>query len=104
MATEHQAAQEVAVPKNFGQYLRNLGPGYVVWDKAGEIEFVSPGRGAVTASFELTQDVLDELRTAADGGAKVLRWFSTDIVADDGTVVARVRKQLYVREKRPGTR
>lgn len=81
--------------------LRNLGPGYVVWDKAGEIEFVSPGRTAVTASFRLTQDVVDELRAAAEGGARVLRWFSTDVVADDGTVVARVRKQLYVREKRP---
>lgn len=84
--------------------LRNLGPGYVVWDKAGEIEFVSPGRSSVTATFDLTEEVLDELRTAAEGGAKVLRWFTTDVVADDGTVVARVRKQLYVREKRPGTR
>ncbi|GAA5168396.1 DUF4442 domain-containing protein [Ornithinimicrobium tianjinense] len=81
--------------------LRHLGPGYVVWDKAAEIEFVSPGRTSVTATFELTDEVLDELREAAVGGAKVLRWFSTDVVADDGTVVARVRKQIYVREARP---
>lgn len=27
-------------------------------------------------------------------------WFENDVVADDGTVVARVRKQLYVRRKR----
>ena len=80
--------------------LRNLGPGYVVWDRAAEIEFLSPGRSSVTATFELTEEVLDELRRDAAGGAKVLRWFSTDVVADDGTVVARVRKQLYVREKR----
>ncbi|AXH98016.1 DUF4442 domain-containing protein [Ornithinimicrobium avium] len=81
--------------------LRNLGPDYVVWDRAAQIEFVAPGRGRLTATFGLTEDVLDELREAAAGGAKVLRWFSTDVVADDGTVVARVRKQLYVREKRP---
>lgn len=80
--------------------MRNLGGGYVVWDKAAEVEFVSPGRSSVTATFELTDEVLDELRAAAEGGAKVLRWFSTDVVADDGTVVARVRKQIYVREKR----
>lgn len=80
--------------------LRNLGPGYVVWDKAAQVEFVSPGRSSVTATFDLTDEVLDELRAAAADGAKVLRWFETDVVTDDGTVVARVRKQLYVRRKR----
>ncbi|MFX0538538.1 DUF4442 domain-containing protein [Ornithinimicrobium sp. Y1847] len=80
--------------------LRNLGPEYVVWDKAAEIEFVSPGRSSVTATFDLTDEHLDELREAAAGGEKVLRWFENDVVADDGTVVARVRKQIYVRRKR----
>ena len=80
--------------------LRNLGPDYVVWDKAAEIEFVAPGRTSATATFELTEEVLDELREAAQGGAKVLRWFETDVVGTDGTVIATVRKQLYVREKR----
>jgi hypothetical protein len=28
-----------------------------------------------------------------------LRWFDTDVVDADGEVVARVRKQLYVRRK-----
>lgn len=82
--------------------LRGLGPGYVVWDKAAEVEFVSPGRTSVTATFSLTEDVLAELRAEAAGGAKVLRWFETDVVADDGTVVARVRKQLYVRRAPAG--
>jgi len=30
----------------------------------------------------------------------VLRWFECEIVAADGTVVARVRKQVYIRRKR----
>lgn len=77
--------------------MRALGPGYVVWDKAGEIEFVSPGRTDVTAEFVLDAAVVEEVRTAADSGEKVLRWFPVDVVAPDGTVVARVRKQLYVR-------
>ena len=54
----------------------------------------------MSTTFELTGDDLDELRGAAQGGAKVLRWFENEVVAKDGTVVARVRKQLYVREKR----
>ena len=81
--------------------LQCLGPDYFVWDKAGEIEFVKPGRGVVHALFELDDAVLDELRAAAAGGDKVLRWFDADIVDEQGEVVARTRKQLYVRRK-PG--
>ncbi len=80
--------------------MRNLGPGYVVWDKAAEIEFIRPARTAVTARFDLTDEVLAELRVEADGGTRVLRWFTTDITSDDGTLVARARKQLHIRQAR----
>lgn len=81
--------------------LRALGGGYVVWDKAGAIEFVRPGRGTVRTRFQLDDAVLDELRQATADGGKYLRWFETDVVDADGAVVARVRKQLHVRRKRP---
>ncbi|HEY1070312.1 MAG TPA: DUF4442 domain-containing protein [Thermomonas sp.] len=81
--------------------LHHLGRDHVVWDKAGEIEFVKPGRGVVRADFALDAATLDALRTGAAGGAKVLRWFENEVVDADGDVVARVRKQLYVRRK-PG--
>ena len=79
--------------------LQCLGPDYMVWDKAGEIEFVKPGRGTVHAVFELDDAVLDELRAAAANGEKVLRWFEADVTDNAGEVVARTRKQLYVRRK-----
>ena len=50
-----------------------------VWDKAGEIEFVKPGRGTVHADFRLDDAVLDELRAATASGDKDLRWFETDV-------------------------
>lgn len=80
--------------------MRRLGPDFVVWDVAGEIDFVAPGRTAVHAEFVVTQEQVDEIRDAAAGGDKVLRWFSTDLTDDAGEVVARVRKQIYVRRKR----
>jgi acyl-coenzyme A thioesterase PaaI-like protein len=80
--------------------MQSLGRDYIVWDKAGEIEFVKPGRGTVHARFHLDAATLDELRDAAARGEKVLRWFETDVVDREGDVVARVRKQLYVRRKR----
>ncbi|KFN41419.1 DUF4442 domain-containing protein [Arenimonas oryziterrae] len=81
--------------------MRNLGPGYLVWDKAAEIEFVKPGRGTVWAEFRLEDAVMEEIRAATEGGDKLLRWFDTEVRDAGGDVVARVRKQVYVRRKRP---
>ena len=81
--------------------LSALGRDYIVWDKMGTIEFVKPGRGTVHAEFALDEQVLEQLRAATAGGDKTLHWFDTDVIDADGEVVARVRKQLYVRRK-PG--
>jgi len=79
--------------------MHQLGGDYLVWDKAGAIDFVAPGRGDVYAHFQLQPGVIDELRAAAADGSKVLRWFETEVTTADGEVIARVRKQLYVRLK-----
>lgn len=79
-----------------------LGRDYIVWDKAGAIDFVAPGREDVFAEFLLDEAALDELRAATANGEKYLRWFEVDIRTAKGEVVARVRKQLHVRRKRPG--
>ncbi len=81
--------------------LHALGDGYIVWDKAATIEFQKPGRGTVRAEFVLDDAMLDELRAAAADGGKVLRWFDAPVRDASGDVVAMVRKQLYVRRKRP---
>jgi len=80
--------------------LHALGRDYTVWDQRGEIEFVAPGRSAVTTEMRLEQRDVDEVRAAAASGEKVLRWFESEVVGADGTVVARVRKQVYIRRKR----
>ncbi len=78
-----------------------LGKGYVVWDREGAIEFLKPGRGTVRAIFALHDEVLDDIRAATADGQKDLRWFETEVLDGDGEVVARVRKKLYVRRKKP---
>ncbi len=52
--------------------LQNLGDDYVVWDKAANIEFVSPGKGRVYADFTITEQLLDEIRQHTAGGDKYL--------------------------------
>jgi acyl-coenzyme A thioesterase PaaI-like protein len=76
-----------------------LGNDYLVWDKAAEIEFVKPGKGTVCAEFNVEDSALAEIRAAAASGEKFLKWFPVDVTDAQGDVVARVRKQIYVRLK-----
>ncbi|WP_454829894.1 DUF4442 domain-containing protein [Pseudoxanthomonas wuyuanensis] len=77
----------------------SLGRDYYVWDKAAEIEFVKPGKGTVHAEFRLDEVILDEIRADAANGQKHLRWMPVDVFNTQHEVVARVRKQIYVRLK-----
>ena len=79
--------------------LRNLGKDYIVWDKRSEIEYVSPGKGTVYAEFNLVDGELDEIRREVASQGKYLKWFEIDIKSADGTVVAIVKKQIYIRKK-----
>lgn len=81
--------------------MQRLGHDYIVWDRAAQIDFIAPGREDVEAHFVLPDAAVEEVRAAAAGGDKVLRWFSVDVVGASGLLVARVRKELYVRRKRP---
>ncbi len=83
--------------------MRALGRDYIVWDKAAEIVFVAPGRGRVTAQFRIEPATLDAIRAATASGEKHLHWSETELRADDGSVIARVRKQVYVRRKQAKT-
>jgi acyl-coenzyme A thioesterase PaaI-like protein len=81
--------------------VHNLGPEYVVWDQRAEIEYLAPGRTSVHAELTVTEDDVAEIREAADRGDRVRHWFGCDLVDRDGAVVARVRKQTYVRRQTP---
>jgi acyl-coenzyme A thioesterase PaaI-like protein len=81
--------------------LNRLGSGYVVWDKAAEIEFVKATREPVYAEFRVTDDLIAEITAATAGAEKYLRWLDSDVATAQGEIVARVRKQIYVRRKNP---
>ena len=79
--------------------LRNLGAGYVVWDKAGSIRYVRPGRGAVYARFRLPAAAVARARRATAGGKPHEPTFRVRIVDADGETVAEVTKTLYIRRR-----
>ena len=78
-----------------------LGRGYTVWDKAADIEFIKAVREPVYAQIRVDPVAIAELRSAMASGEKVLRWFETEIRTAAGELVARSRKQLPVRLRRP---
>lgn len=78
---------------------QNLGKDYIVWDQAAKIEFLKPGKGAVHATFELSQEQIDDIINTAESGNKVLKDFVVDVKDREGDVVARITKTLYIRKK-----
>jgi acyl-coenzyme A thioesterase PaaI-like protein len=79
--------------------LKNLGKDYIVWDKRSEIEYVSPGKVTVYADFHLSDAALEEIKDEVAAKGKYLKWFEVEIKSADGTVVAIVKKQIYIRKK-----
>jgi acyl-coenzyme A thioesterase PaaI-like protein len=76
-----------------------LGKDYIIWDKGAEIDFVSPGRGTVSSTITISDDELDDIRKNTADGQKYLPRFTLEIVDDNGEIVAKVRKVLYIRRK-----
>lgn len=77
--------------------MHRLDARYLVWNKAGRIDYVEPGRGTVRAQFLMPAERIAEIEAQAAGGDKVLPEFAVDVVhPEDGSIVARVHKTLYV--------
>lgn len=80
--------------------MARLGKEYSVWDVAGEVQFLKPGKGTITAVMEIPDETYALIREKTAGGAKYLHWFDTKVTDEEGDVVATVRRQVYYREKR----
>ncbi len=79
--------------------IERLGPGFIVWDKAATIRFRRPGRSTVRATFEVPAERVEEIRARALAGEIVEPTFTTQVLDEEGRVVAEVEKLLYVRVK-----
>jgi acyl-coenzyme A thioesterase PaaI-like protein len=80
--------------------IRNLGPDYVVWDKAATIRFRKPGRGTLYARFTLDDAELDAIRTELNGKRSIDRIYTVDLTDTQGTVHASVEKVIYIARKK----
>ena len=79
----------------------HIGKEYIVWDKAGEIRFVKPGRGKVRAVFDIPLTEIEAIKQRADAHGKDEPVFRINIVDAQNEVISTVKKTLYVRKKSP---
>lgn len=79
--------------------MENLGPKYIVWDKAASIEFKKPGKGRVRIHFRLSDSEIEKIKTLADENYKHEPEFDIEILDDNNEVIAKIHKKLYVRKK-----
>ena len=75
-----------------------LGRDYVIWDRAGSIEYIKPGKGTLTARFVMSDAMLGDVcaNTQNDGDKHLPTW-PVEIKDEQGDLVARVMKTVYVR-------
>ncbi len=80
--------------------MHHLGSKYIVWDKAAEINFLSPGRSTVYADIRVDLAEIEQIRELAENYAPVLRTYHLNIFDESGVRIAEVQKTLYIRRKK----
>ena len=79
--------------------IKNLGPEYIVWDKAAGVRFRKPGKGTVRAEFRLTDAQLDDIREQLKTLPKYEPIYTVEVKDGSGDLVAEVQKTLHIRKK-----
>ncbi|HJV48473.1 MAG TPA: DUF4442 domain-containing protein [Geothrix sp.] len=81
--------------------MRNLGPDYVIWDKAAAIRFRKPGRGPLFASFHLDEAELAEIRRLLQDQPKIDRNYLVQLQDERGVIHAEVEKVIHISLRQP---
>ncbi len=79
--------------------LAQLGNDYLVWDKSADIDFIKPGKGKVSADFLISQQLIDEVIANTASGKKYLPQIPVYIKDQQGDIVAKLNRTLYIRKK-----
>ena len=79
--------------------IKNLGSGYVIWDKSACIKFRKPGRTTLFARFTLNEQDIETIRQDLVHSHSVDRTYQVDLTDKEGVVHASVEKVIYIRLK-----
>jgi len=76
-----------------------LGKEYIVWDKQADINYITPGRGKLTAEFVLTDSQLEDIRQQTSAGDKYFPEFVVHVKDQQQRLVCEVNRKVYIRKK-----
>lgn len=79
--------------------IKLLGPGYIVWDKAGSIQFKKPGRATLQAHFLIPEEEVATIKSALGSQSSIDRTYHVDLVDSLGAICATVEKVIYIRRR-----
>lgn len=77
--------------------IEHLGSRFTVWDKSAAIRFRKPGRGTVSARFEIPTEEIERIRTSAMREGKAEPTFVARVLDADGQLIAEVEKLVHVK-------
>lgn len=78
---------------------RQLGPRYIVWDKAATIEFRKPGRATLYARFRVEAAEVAEIRRLLEREGRLDRSWPVELTDAAGVVHAAFTKTLHFRRR-----
>ena len=79
--------------------IKILGNDYIVWDKAGSVQFKKPGRGKLKLVFEYTDEEIARIKSEVATHGKYEFTKGAHWLDQDGAVVSKVEKLVYVSTK-----
>ena len=79
--------------------MKKLGTDYWVWDRSAEIDFIKATKNKIRAKIRISDKEITEIKNSAQNGEKQFPTFTIDIIDSDQTLIARVKKVLYVKKK-----
>ena len=79
--------------------LQVFGSRYVVWDKSASIRFRKPGRTTLYMRYELTDELIDDIRRDVADNGKTERTFALQWVDKEGVVHAETDRLCYIADK-----
>jgi acyl-coenzyme A thioesterase PaaI-like protein len=81
--------------------IKNLGPDYIIWDKAAHVRFITPGRTDLFADFVISEEDLQHIKQMIQEEGRA-RWTKkVEVKNTHGELVAEVERTLSIKPKQP---
>jgi hypothetical protein len=76
-----------------------LGRDYIAWDRAATIDFRKPGRTTLFATFRISPEELNAMRSELEHTDKIEREFDVALVDESAVIHASFKKTVHIKKR-----